>query len=78
MLDHLLFYPLSQVQQLVSVWLEWAEMEIRNQQLDSALEVMRRATVIPKGRVFYGAEEDTSVAVQERLHKVFGSQQINS
>ncbi len=58
-----------QVQQLVSVWLEWAEMEIRNQQLDSALEVMRRATVIPKGRVFYGAEEDTSVAVQERLHK---------
>eukprot|EP00455_Lapot_gusevi_P004424 TRINITY_DN11836_c0_g1_i9.p1 TRINITY_DN11836_c0_g1~~TRINITY_DN11836_c0_g1_i9.p1 ORF type:complete len:558 (-),score=213.36 TRINITY_DN11836_c0_g1_i9:61-1701(-) len=58
-----------QVAQLSQVWCEWAEMELRHQNFDAALGVMRQATVIPKGRVFGGKEDDYNVAVQERLHK---------
>ena len=34
----------KQVPQLAAIWLEWAELEIRHNHHDAALQVMRRAT----------------------------------
>ena len=59
----------KQVQHLTNVWCEWAEMEIRHENFDAALQVMQRATSLPRGKVFYGKEDDYHVPVQERLHK---------
>lgn len=59
----------KQVQHLCTVWCEWAEMEIRHQNFDGALRIMHRATSLPRGKVYYGKEDDFSVPVQERLHK---------
>jgi pre-mRNA-splicing factor SYF1 len=42
-----------QVQQLASVYMEWAEMEIRNQHFERALDVMRRATSMFLFNCFY-------------------------
>ncbi|KAK3286689.1 hypothetical protein CYMTET_5767 [Cymbomonas tetramitiformis] len=51
------------VDDLATVWCEWAEMELRHQNFQSALDLMRRATKHRPGRV----KEDGPV--QSRLHK---------
>lgn len=54
------------VDDLASVWCEWAEMEIRQEKFDQALKLMQRATAIPKRKVAY---HDDSETVQMRLYK---------
>ncbi|KAF8753312.1 HAT (Half-A-TPR) repeats protein [Rhizoctonia solani] len=36
------------VDELAEVWIEWSDMEIRNENFDEAIRVMQRATAIPK------------------------------
>ncbi|PLW13792.1 hypothetical protein PCANC_19535 [Puccinia coronata f. sp. avenae] len=60
----------QRVDDLAEVWIEWAEMEVRNENYSEALRVMRRATMIPvnykkKAISFH----DESLAVQVRLFK---------
>ncbi|XP_018022210.1 pre-mRNA-splicing factor SYF1 isoform X2 [Hyalella azteca] len=54
------------VDDLASVWCEWAEMELRNDNEKQALQLLKRATAIPGARVDYHDESET---VQRRLHK---------
>ncbi|XP_038206702.1 pre-mRNA-splicing factor syf1 homolog [Zerene cesonia] len=54
------------VDDLASVWCEWAEMEIRHENYEEALKLMQRATVLPSRKVAYHDENET---VQMRLYK---------
>ncbi|XP_065067886.1 pre-mRNA-splicing factor SYF1-like [Rhopilema esculentum] len=56
------------VDDLASVWCEYAEMEIRKENYEKALRLMRRATAIPskKAGVNYHDEREK---VQDRVHK---------
>jgi pre-mRNA-splicing factor SYF1 len=56
----------SKVDDLAAVWCEWAEMEIRQDNFKIALDLMYRATIIPKNKISYTDESET---VQARLHK---------
>ncbi|KAG8178719.1 hypothetical protein JTE90_023265 [Oedothorax gibbosus] len=58
--------PYTEVDDLASVWCEWAEMEIRHDKLESALKLMQRATAVPVSK---GSYHDQSLPVQERLYK---------
>lgn len=58
--------PYKSVDDLATVWTEWAELELRHNQFTKALSLMRRATTPPprhkKGKDYEGT-------VQEKLHK---------
>ncbi|KAF6214821.1 hypothetical protein GE061_009564, partial [Apolygus lucorum] len=54
------------VDDLASVWCEWAEMEIRNENYEEALRLLQRATVMPSRKVDYHDDTET---VQMRLYK---------
>lgn len=54
------------VDDLASVWCEYAEMEIRNENYKKALDVMKQATAMPSSRTSFYDESET---VQKRLHK---------
>ncbi|KAH8857523.1 Pre-mRNA-splicing factor SYF1 [Schistosoma japonicum] len=54
------------VEDLAAVWCEWAEMEIRNDQPETALRLLGKATTAPSRKVDY---YDRSEPVQARLHK---------
>ncbi|KAL1497113.1 hypothetical protein ABEB36_008125 [Hypothenemus hampei] len=54
------------VDDLASVWCEWAEMELRNENYEEAVKLMHRATVLPAKKVAYHDETET---VQARLYK---------
>lgn len=54
------------VDELASVWCEWAEMEIRNNNIKNALHLMHRATVMPQRSVSYHDDKETA---QSRLYK---------
>ncbi|XP_072382235.1 pre-mRNA-splicing factor syf1 homolog [Diabrotica undecimpunctata] len=54
------------VDDLATVWCEWAEMEIRNENYDEALRLMHKATVMPSRKVAYHDDTET---VQSRLYK---------
>ncbi|KAG1714240.1 Pre-mRNA-splicing factor SYF1 [Nymphon striatum] len=58
--------PYVKVDDLASVWCEWAEMEIRNENSDKAVKLMYRATAMPPKRAAY---HDQSETVQNRLYK---------
>ncbi|GFQ99306.1 pre-mRNA-splicing factor SYF1 [Trichonephila clavata] len=58
--------PYTEVDDLASVWCEWAELEIRHNKFESALKLMQRATAMP---VHKGSYHDQSLPVQERLYK---------
>lgn len=58
--------PYTKVDDLASVWCEWAEMEIRHGNQEEALRLMHRATVMPSRKVAY---HDESESVQMRLYK---------
>lgn len=53
------------VDDLASVWCEYAEMELRNRNYDNARAVLERATTLPKGQRRIGEKEP----VQKRLYK---------
>ncbi|KAF7493717.1 Pre-mRNA-splicing factor SYF1 [Sarcoptes scabiei] len=58
----------TKVDDLASVWCEWVESEIRNNNFDYALNLMQRAVAVPikKSKISY---YDQSESVQSRLHK---------
>lgn len=56
----------AKVDDLASVWCEWAEMEIRHENYEEALKLMQKATVLPSRKVAYHDDTET---VQMRLYK---------
>ncbi|XP_032529700.1 pre-mRNA-splicing factor syf1 homolog [Danaus plexippus] len=56
----------AKVDDLASVWCEWAEMEIKHENYEEALKLMQRATVLPSRKVAYHDDNET---VQMRLYK---------
>ncbi|KAK6917477.1 hypothetical protein RJ641_018228 [Dillenia turbinata] len=57
------------VDNLASVWCEWAEMELRHKDFQGALDLMRRATAEPSVEVKRRVAADGNVPVQMKLHK---------
>ncbi|PKI43643.1 hypothetical protein CRG98_035968 [Punica granatum] len=57
------------VDNLASVWCEWAEMELRHHNFKKALELMRRATAEPSVEVKRRVAADGNEPVQMKLHK---------
>ncbi|KAK1327238.1 hypothetical protein QJS10_CPA01g01081 [Acorus calamus] len=57
------------VDNLASVWCEWAEMEMRHNNLMGALELMRRATAEPSVEVKRRVAADGNEPVQMKVHK---------
>lgn len=57
------------VDNLASVWCEWAEMELRHKNFKGALELMRRATAVPSVEVKRRVAADGNEPVQMKLHK---------
>ena len=55
------------IDELAEIWIQWSEMELRHDNFDEAIEVMQRATAVPKNtKVDYF---DESIAPQKRLFK---------
>jgi len=54
------------VDELATVWCEWAEMEIRNSHYSEALKLMHRVTTPPSRKVDYHDEKEN---VQSRVYK---------
>ncbi|XP_024984543.1 pre-mRNA-splicing factor SYF1 isoform X2 [Cynara cardunculus var. scolymus] len=57
------------VDNLASIWCEWAEMELRHKNFKGALELMRRATAEPSAEVKRRVAADGNEPVQIKLHK---------
>ncbi|KAI4371091.1 hypothetical protein MLD38_019361 [Melastoma candidum] len=57
------------VDNLASVWCEWAEMELKHRNFEKALELMRRATAEPSVEVKRRVASDGNEPVQMKLHK---------
>lgn len=57
------------VDNLASVWCEWAEMELKHKNLEGARELMRRATAEPSVEVKRRVAADGNEPVQMKLHK---------
>lgn len=59
--------PFKSVNELADTWCEWAEMELRNENFDRAVEIMAKATQAPKrSTVDYF---DENLIPQQRVHK---------
>ncbi|KAG5519735.1 hypothetical protein PMAC_000008 [Pneumocystis sp. 'macacae'] len=59
--------PFKSVNELVDIWCEWAELELRNNNFDQAVKIMKKATNSPeKTNVDYFDEKLTP---QQRVHK---------
>eukprot|EP00918_Siedleckia_nematoides_P090048 GHVU01197927.1.p1 GENE.GHVU01197927.1~~GHVU01197927.1.p1 ORF type:complete len:741 (+),score=135.56 GHVU01197927.1:233-2455(+) len=56
----------KKVDDLASVWTEWAEMELRHENFEEALKLMQKATTPPPRKVNYHDETET---VQNRVYK---------
>ncbi|KAK2746378.1 pre-mRNA-splicing factor syf1 [Myotisia sp. PD_48] len=66
-LDKAVKVPFKTVAELAEAWCEWAEMELRNENFDQAVEVMAKATQAPKrSTVDYF---DETLSPQQRIHK---------
>ncbi|ESW20228.1 hypothetical protein PHAVU_006G191100 [Phaseolus vulgaris] len=57
------------VDNLASVWCEWAEMELKHKNFKGALELMRRATAEPSVEVKRKVAADGNEPAQMKLHK---------
>ncbi|KAK4056109.1 pre-mRNA-splicing factor syf1 [Microbotryomycetes sp. JL221] len=60
--------PFRKVDELAEIWIEWAEMEVRNENYDEAIKVLQRASAIPKKwrEISY---HDEGLSAQTRLFK---------
>ena len=59
--------PFKSVAELAEMWCEWAEMELRNENFDRAVDIMAKATQAPKrSNVDYF---DETLSPQQRVHK---------
>lgn len=58
------------VDQLIYIWCEYVEMELRHKKYKRALQVIKRATVIPKG-IYSGADvlKNERLSCQQKIHK---------
>lgn len=54
---------------LATVWSEWAEMELRHNNFKAALDLMRRATAVPQRPKKLSQDEERKLPVQERLYR---------
>lgn len=61
--------PYKYVDDLATVWSEWAEMELRHNNFKAALELMRRATAVPQRPKKLSQDEERKLPVQERLYR---------
>eukprot|EP00898_Chlorokybus_atmophyticus_P007007 jgi/Chlat1/7307/Chrsp58S06932 len=59
--------PYKGIDDLATVWCEWAEMELRHKNFKGALDVMKKATSAPVVRRTAGNKEE--LPVQARVHK---------
>ncbi|RHN54679.1 putative tetratricopeptide-like helical domain-containing protein [Medicago truncatula] len=57
------------VDNLASVWCEWAELELKHENFKGALELKRRATAEPSVEVKRKVAADGNQPVQMKLHK---------
>ncbi|KAI5742072.1 hypothetical protein M8J77_002699 [Diaphorina citri] len=64
--DKATLVPYTKVEDLATVWCEWAELELRAGQEEAALRLMARATATPARPVAYHDEAET---VQARVYK---------
>ena len=58
--------PFLKVEDLAYIWCEWVEMELRQEEHEKAITLLRRASAPPPRRVSY---HDKGETVQIRLHK---------
>lgn len=59
--------PFKSVAELAEMWCAWAEMELRNENFDKAVDIMAKATLAPKrSTVDYF---DDTLSPQQRVHK---------
>jgi len=65
--------PYKYVDDLATVWCEWAEMELRHNNFKAALELMRRATAAPQRPKKLSQQEERLLPVQERLYRSGGA-----
>jgi pre-mRNA-splicing factor SYF1 len=66
-LDKAVKVPYKSVAELAETWVGWAEMELRNENFDRAIEIMATATKAPKrSTVDYF---DETLSPQQRVHK---------
>ncbi|KAJ1562274.1 pre-mRNA-splicing factor syf1 [Nowakowskiella sp. JEL0078] len=62
--------PFKSVEQLAEIWCQWADFELRNDELERARDVMGRATAPPRGqKVSKISYSDDSISPQQRLCK---------
>jgi pre-mRNA-splicing factor SYF1 len=62
--------PFKYVDDLATVWCEWAEMELRHNNFKAALELMRQATAVPQRPKKLSQQEERLLPVQERLYRL--------
>jgi pre-mRNA-splicing factor SYF1 len=63
--------PFKSVAELAEMWCEWAEMELRNENFDKAVNIMAKATQAPKrSTVDYFDETATTTARSQELEVV--------
>lgn len=67
--------PYRYVDDLATVWCEWAEMELRHNNFKSALDLMQRATAVPQRPRKLSQDEERQLPVQERLYRSASSGQ---
>ncbi|KAI1103897.1 TPR-like protein [Jackrogersella minutella] len=59
--------PFSRTAELADMWIEWAQMELRNENFDEAVKIMAKAVQAPKrSTVDYF---DDTLSPQQRIHK---------
>lgn len=61
--------PFTKVEDLVAIWTEYAEMEIRNKNYQQARLLMQQATTTPPGLGTSVGFHDSSLAAAQRVHK---------
>ncbi|KAF1990815.1 pre-mRNA-splicing factor syf1 [Aulographum hederae CBS 113979] len=59
--------PFKSVNELAEMWCEWAELELRNENLDRAVDIMAKATQGPKRSTIDYFDE--TLTPQQRIHK---------
>ena len=59
--------PFKPVQELAEMWVEWAELELRNDNFDQAVKIMAKATQLSKRSLVDRFDE--TLAPQQRVHK---------
>lgn len=68
-LDKAVKVPFNSIDELVNVWIEWAELELRQDNIDLAIRVMEVATLIPNSVQKRIDITDNTLPVQTRVHK---------